>query len=237
MCEGGWSRAICVNVTSRVWNPNYETLLHLPTTSNSQTTRSVASIMATAMTATYLTPPDSISNPERPITPPLSEAGLGPHGELVLVRKTDSGSTDTTQSHIEHDASPESLRSILRLPGIPQHYRVHTEGPEPPARNSRDVALALAQYAQRMAEAVITHNGRRLKAKATTALYPYHQLCYSSAYTKPAADILRETLGPETPAAAWAREVDARISGGPARELRMAIAAAALHAPEWRERE
>ena len=237
MCEGGWSRAICVNVTSRVWNPNYETLLHLPTTSNSQTTRSVASIMATAMTATYLTPPDSISNPERPITPPLSEAGLGPHGELVLVRKTDSGSTNTAQSHIEDDASSESLRSVLRLPGIPQRYRVHAEDEEPPTRNSRDVALALAQYAQRMAEAAITHNGRRLKAKATTALYPYQQLCYSSAYTKPAADVLRETLGPETTAIIWAREIDARISGGRARERRMAVRAAGLHEPEWRERE
>ncbi|KAK1064330.1 hypothetical protein LTR12_016124 [Friedmanniomyces endolithicus] len=192
--------------------------------------------MATAMTATYLTPPDSISHAKRPITPPLSEAGLGPHGELILVRKNDSGSTDTTQSHIEDDASPESLRSILRLPGIPQRYRVHAEDEEPPTRNSRDVALALAQYAQRIAEAAITHNGRRLKSKATTALYPYHQLCYSSAYTKPAADILRETLEPETPAAAWAREIDARISGGRARERRMAIQAAALYEPEWRER-
>ncbi|KAK1062126.1 hypothetical protein LTR74_010559 [Friedmanniomyces endolithicus] len=193
--------------------------------------------MATAMTATYLTPPDSISNLERPITPPLSEAGLGPHGELILVRKTDSSSTDSAQSHIEDEASPESLRSILRLPGIPQRYAINTGDEEPPTRNSRDVALALAQYAQRMAEAAITHNGRRLKAKATTALYPYHQLCYSSAYTKPAADILRETLGPETAAAAWAREVDARISGGRARERRMAIQAAALRDPEWRERE
>ncbi|KAK0775964.1 hypothetical protein LTR91_008730 [Friedmanniomyces endolithicus] len=193
--------------------------------------------MATAMTATYLTPPDSISNPERPITPPLSEAGLGPHGELVLVRKTDSGSTNTAQSHIEDDASSESLRSVLRLPGIPQRYRVHAEDEEPPTRNSRDVALALAQYAQRMAEAAITHNGRRLKAKATTALYPYQQLCYSSAYTKPAADILRETLGPETTAIIWAREIDARISGGRARERRMAVRAAGLHEPEWRERE
>ncbi|KAK0354990.1 hypothetical protein LTR94_010176 [Friedmanniomyces endolithicus] len=190
-----------------------------------------------AMTATYLTPPDSISNPERPITPPLSEAGLGPHGELVLVRKTDSGSTNTAQSHIEDDASSESLRSVLRLPGIPQRYRVHAEDEEPPTRNSRDVALALAQYAQRMAEAAITHNGRRLKAKATTALYPYQQLCYSSAYTKPAADILRETLGPETTAIIWAREIDARISGGRARERRMAVRAAGLHEPEWRERE
>ncbi|KAK0970929.1 hypothetical protein LTS01_015554 [Friedmanniomyces endolithicus] len=193
--------------------------------------------MATAMTATYLTPPDSISNPERPITPPLSEAGLGPHGELVLVRKTDSGSTNTAQSHIEDDASSESLRSVLRLPGIPQRYRVHAEDEEPPTRNSRDVALALAQYAQRMAEAAITHNGRRLKAKATTALYPYQQLCYSSAYTKPAADILRETLGPETTAIIWAREIDARISGGRARERRMAVRAAGLHEPEWSERE
>ncbi|KAK0323734.1 hypothetical protein LTR82_005481 [Friedmanniomyces endolithicus] len=174
--------------------------------------------MTTARTAAYPTPPESIGNPERPTTPPLSEAGLGPHGELVLVRKTDSGSTDTTQSHMEDDASPESLRSVLRLPGIPQRYAIETDDEQAPARNSRDVSLALAQYAQRMAEAAITHNGRRLKAKATTALYPYHQLCYSSAYTKPAADILRETLGSETPAPAWAREDDARISGGRARE-------------------
>ncbi|KAK1819817.1 hypothetical protein LTR12_005692 [Friedmanniomyces endolithicus] len=193
--------------------------------------------MTTARTAAYPTPPESTPILERPITPPLSEAGLGPHGELVLVRKNHSGSTDTTQSHIENDASPESLRSVLRLPGIPQRYAINTEDDQAPTRNSRDVSLALAQYAQRMAEAAITHNGRRLKAKATTALYPYHQLCYSSAYTKPAADILRETLGSETAAAAWAREVDARISGGRARERRMAIQAAGLHESEWRERE
>ncbi|KAK0249910.1 hypothetical protein B0A54_14878 [Friedmanniomyces endolithicus] len=189
------------------------------------------------MTVAYPTPPVSTPNPRRPTTPPLSEAGLGPHGELVLVRNNDSGSTDTMQSHIKGDASPESLQSVLRLPGIPQRYAINTEDEERPARNSRDVALALAQYAQRMAEAAITHNGRRLKAKATTALYPYHQLCYSSAYTKPAADILRETLGPETSPVARAREIDARISDGRARTRRMAIQAPGLHAPEWRERE
>ncbi|KAK3074785.1 hypothetical protein LTR53_002517 [Teratosphaeriaceae sp. CCFEE 6253] len=54
--------------------------------------------------------------------------------------------------------------------------------------------LALERYAQHMAERALTHNGRGMKAKATTAVFTYHQLCYNSAYTRPAEEMLRETM-------------------------------------------
>lgn len=54
--------------------------------------------------------------------------------------------------------------------------------------------LTPEEYARRMAEAALTRNGRALKGKTTTKVDRRNYASYSSAYTRPAAEVLREML-------------------------------------------
>ncbi|TKA68171.1 hypothetical protein B0A55_07352 [Friedmanniomyces simplex] len=165
------------------------------------------------MATAHLTPPPKRTlNKQSPTTPPFSEATVRDNGEIALVRGSLQDTTDfadAVQRNTGEDASPDRLRSrrsVLRLPASPQYFFVNIEDQHPAAQTSdqrRDSARALEQYAQRMPEGALTHNGRELKAKATTAVYTYNQLCYNSAYTRPAEDVLREIVAGQCPAVAW----------------------------------
>ncbi|KAI7164382.1 hypothetical protein KC349_g788 [Hortaea werneckii] len=50
------------------------------------------------------------------------------------------------------------------------------------------------KYAQHMAEAALTRNGRALKAKPTTKVAPTTVHSYTSAYTRPCAELWREVV-------------------------------------------
>lgn len=50
------------------------------------------------------------------------------------------------------------------------------------------------KYAQHMAEAALTRNGRALKAKATTKVASTTAHSYTSAYTRPCAELWREVV-------------------------------------------
>ncbi|GAB1727944.1 hypothetical protein NU195Hw_Modified_70t1 [Hortaea werneckii] len=50
------------------------------------------------------------------------------------------------------------------------------------------------KYAQHMAEAALTRNGRALKAKPTTRVAPTTVHSYTSAYTRPCAELWREVV-------------------------------------------
>ncbi|GAB1737301.1 hypothetical protein NU219Hw_g1227t1 [Hortaea werneckii] len=50
------------------------------------------------------------------------------------------------------------------------------------------------KYAQHMAEAALTRNGRALKARPTTKVAPTTVHSYTSAYTRPCAELWREVI-------------------------------------------
>lgn len=69
------------------------------------------------------------------------------------------------------------------------------------------------KYAQHMAEAALTRNGRALKAKPTTKVAPTTMHSYTSAYTRPCAELWREVVERRyPPRAGYARPPN--VSGG-----------------------
>ncbi|KAK3661164.1 hypothetical protein LTR56_000287 [Elasticomyces elasticus] len=144
--------------------------------------------------------PQGTSVERTPRTPPMSHAAVLDNGNIVLIRgmrKADTEFEDSVQKQVATrvNGTPRRQHGL----SLPSSYGMYTkccndENEEQPDKGPLDVAQALEAYSRRMADNAITHNGKLLKAKATTAVYQYNQISYSSSHTKTACEVLRNTM-------------------------------------------
>ncbi|KAK4894603.1 hypothetical protein LTR27_007245 [Elasticomyces elasticus] len=157
--------------------------------------------MAThAQHGSSLVSPKGTSVERAPRTPPTSHAAVLDNGNIVLIRgmrKADTEYEDSVQKRVATRVNGTPRRQ--HGPSLPSSYGMHTksrndENEEQPHEEPLVLARALEAYSRRMADNAVTHNGKLLKAKATTAVYHYNQISYSSSHTKTAGEVLRTTM-------------------------------------------
>ena len=85
-------------------------------------------------------------------------------------------------------SAPVSIRDINSSDSVLIHQNPHQDD-ELQRRKEQQ-----RKYAQRMAEAALTRNGRALKAKPTTKVAPTTVHSYTSSYTRPCVELWREVV-------------------------------------------